>query len=954
MNPSFKLLQLARCIGAAVLLVPIVAHAQQVIPVSSTAAFQAAINSVPNGGIIELAQGSYSAPSGGFTMFDSSKGFTVRAQNGQVTLTGSGSTDIVRIGNHTAGTGRVITFSGITFENGVTATDFIGGALTLAFTEAQFLDCTFRNNKANPGTTGGGAQWIDSSVVSFQRCTWAGNQSKNYGAGFSALKSSVSIDNSRFTSNLANVPGHKSNANGGALVARASTVRISGTAFDDNHAGYVGGAIYTFGDWGTPESVPAVNLVVSNCSFTNNSAARDASVASGNPALGGAVHLEDQTTGTFTNCRFIGNSARQGGAISNYRAITTIEGCIFKGNQATGTGNAEGIGGTIIALSFDGLDASTNGGKINRRSALLNVSDSYFEGSGSDGRQGGCIFASGDLNSAYGFGGVTRDTSQPPENDRSVVNLKRVAFAGFSVHGANGTPGTGGAFMGDFVDLTLDDSMVQNCSASDYGGGVHIVQGSRATITRSTLSQNRTAGSMGAALTMFGGELNISDSNFLQNALADGRGVALTTVGDTSSGARPAVDMTGLVRNCVFSQNTGGPTIYDGDSTTGAPPYNRLQYSSNSFFTTEFPYTSDLSGERDGASMNLLTFPRLVGLVTVKAPQPNTALTAPPTLGVLMMVPAAVSQSGAAGEARPIASYLPFAWSGNTGSLDGKRATASFGSPATTEDGPHRLTVDGNDYSTVANLLLNISTRLRVLTEDKALIGGFIITGSEPKKVIIRAIGPSLSGIPGALQDPTLELFDDKGSLATNDDWKQDQDAEIRATGVAPTKDAEAAIVRTLNPGNYTAVVRGKNNSVGVGVVEVYDLSQTANAKLANISSRGFVDTGDNALIGGFIAGGTSTKVVIRALGPSLGDVGIAGSLADPTVQLINANGSTVRANDDWKSDQQAQLEAIGIQPKKDAEAALVETLPAGNYTAIVRGKRDATGIGLVEVYNVP
>ncbi|MDQ6625159.1 MAG: hypothetical protein M3Y69_03315, partial [Verrucomicrobiota bacterium] len=258
--------------------------------------------------------------------------------------------------------------------------------------------------------------------------------------------------------------------------------------------------------------------------------------------------------------------------------------------------------------------------------------------------------------------------------------------------------------------------------------------------------------------------------------------------------------------------------------------------------------------------------------------------------------------------------------------------------------------------TSVPDLLLNISTRLKVLTDDKALIGGFIITGTEPKKVIIRGIGPSLTGVPGALQDPTLELFDDKTSLATNDNWKQDQQAEIQASGVAPTKDAEAAIVRTLNPGNYTAVVRGKNNSVGIGVVEVYDLAQTAKAKLANISSRGFVDTGDNALIGGFIAGGsgggTNTKVVIRAIGPSLADAGVAGSLADPTLELKDANGSTVRGNDNWKDSQQAELEAIGIQPKKDAESALIATLPAGNYTAIVRGKGDTTGVGLVEVYN--
>ena len=250
--------------------------------------------------------------------------------------------------------------------------------------------------------------------------------------------------------------------------------------------------------------------------------------------------------------------------------------------------------------------------------------------------------------------------------------------------------------------------------------------------------------------------------------------------------------------------------------------------------------------------------------------------------------------------------------------------------------------------------LLNISTRLRVLREDRALIGGFIITGTEAKKVIIRALGPSLadSGVSGALQDPTLQLFGEKGSIAFNDNWKQDQEAAIKATGIPPSRAAEAAIVRTLAPGTYTVVVRGENDSVGVGLVEVYDLAQGAESELANISSRGFVDTGDNALIGGFIVGGNA-RVVIRALGPSLGDQGVAGALSDPTLELVDADGTTVRSNDNWKSDQQAELKAIGIEPTRDKEAALVQALPDGNYTAIVRGVNSTSGVGLVEVYNI-
>ena len=257
--------------------------------------------------------------------------------------------------------------------------------------------------------------------------------------------------------------------------------------------------------------------------------------------------------------------------------------------------------------------------------------------------------------------------------------------------------------------------------------------------------------------------------------------------------------------------------------------------------------------------------------------------------------------------------------------------------------------------------LLNISTRLNVQTGENVLIGGIIITGAEPKKVILRAIGPSLGAqsVEGALQDPMLELFDNAGEpIATNDNWKLDEQTEIEASTIPPSDDAEAAIVRILAPGNYTAVVSGKNASTGIGLIEVYDLAQSASSQIANISSRGFVEAGDNALIGGFIAGGsdggTPARVVVRALGPSLADQGVTGALADPTLELIDANGSTVRANDDWKTSQQIELEALGIQPTHDAESALIATLPSGNYTAVVRGNGDTTGVGLVEVYNVP
>ncbi len=261
--------------------------------------------------------------------------------------------------------------------------------------------------------------------------------------------------------------------------------------------------------------------------------------------------------------------------------------------------------------------------------------------------------------------------------------------------------------------------------------------------------------------------------------------------------------------------------------------------------------------------------------------------------------------------------------------------------------------------------LLNISTRMRVLTGDNVLIGGFIITGTDLKRVLIRGIGPSLNGVGTTLPDPTLELHQGSTTVAINDNWKTrpdgtSQEADIEATTIPPTNDLESAILVMLGPGAYTTILAGNNGGAGAGLVEVYDLGQGANSQLANISTRGFVETGDNVMIGGFIAGGGSgsgtARVMVRALGPSLP---VIGALADPTVELRDGNGMLVASDDNWKtrpdgSSQQAEIEATGLAPTNDLESALVQSLASGNYTAIVRGKNNTTGVGLVEFYNLP
>ena len=240
-------------------------------------------------------------------------------------------------------------------------------------------------------------------------------------------------------------------------------------------------------------------------------------------------------------------------------------------------------------------------------------------------------------------------------------------------------------------------------------------------------------------------------------------------------------------------------------------------------------------------------------------------------------------------------------------------------------------------------------------TGDNVLIGGFIITGTQPKKVIIRAIGPSLSSFfSGALADPVLELRNFSGSLiASNDNWRSDQEAEIIATTIPPSNDLESAIVATLpaNSSAYTAIVRGVNNETGIGLVEAYDLDQSADSKLANISTRGFVQTGDDVLIGGLIVlGENPLSVIVRAIGPSLP---LPGALGDPTLELHDGNGVLIASNDNWRTDQEAEIIATGIPPSHDLESAIVRDLTPGNYTAIVRGVNNTTGIALVEAYGL-
>lgn len=932
---------------------------------------QVALDTVPDGGIVELAAGAYSAPpTEGFTIYPDlsggSRSFTVRAALGAtVVLTGNNNSRIL-----TFTTPKPVAFERLIFANGVSTEQYHGGAISVSHVQASFVSCTFDKNAGNAPTTGGGAVWIDTSTVSFQGCTFTDNTSLNYAGGISALLSRVFISDSRFTNNRTNLPGQSDFNAGGAIHANGGTMKISRCRFDDNQAGYVGGAIYVIGLW----QDGVMDLLVTDSEFTNNVAALGPTGTKPDPTTGGAAFLEASTTALFVNCRFTNNSAQQGGAISSYQTITEVKNCVFTNNRAVGSGFSESLGGAIIALSSDNPDPSQGVNQPNRRPSQLTVTDSLIQGAGASSpsaRQGGGIFISGDLNFAYGLGGAP--IKGTVDSNRAVAYLTRVVFSNLATVGPDSNGGSGGALTADFATIHMRDCIVMNCSTSHFGGGFELVRRSVGDIANTTFSHN-TAGSLGGAITMFGGELNVNGCNFLENGVttANAQGTVLVTAPDPGGGGLPPVDMVGTISNCLVQNNTGKTTILDGDSSTA--PFNRLQYNGNRIF----PDGSDVfhndfgGGSVNVQQLNAMLVRRNDNTVTDTAPlNDNIALTSAQSAGAILMVPPTILQNGAQGETVPLSSFIAHAASGGTAFLDGAAQNSNTSVVPTTTDGRHTLKLGSLTLSTAppAGAALNISTRLPVGSGQNVLIGGFIIQGPVSKRVMIRAIGPSLSpAVPNPLLDPTLELHNGAGALiGSNNDWRvtqlggvitNDQAIEILATSIAPPSDAESAIIAILAPGAYTAVVGGANNSTGIAVVEIYDLDAAQDSTLANISTRGFIQTGDSVMIGGFIylGGVGTTNVVVRGIGPSLIPLGINNALTDPVLELFNANGTSVALNDNWQQSPQASaIQAAGLAPSNTAESALLLTgLARGSYTAVLRGQNGGVGVGVIEAYVFP
>jgi len=295
-------------------------------------------------------------------------------------------------------------------------------------------------------------------------------------------------------------------------------------------------------------------------------------------------------------------------------------------------------------------------------------------------------------------------------------------------------------------------------------------------------------------------------------------------------------------------------------------------------------------------------------------------------------------------------------------SIDDRLYTINKTSGAAT---PVSQTVLDFDFSSMSGLTFapgaasigNMSSRVAVGSGDNVAIAGFIVRGAPVKKVLLRGIGPSLTMVPGNLPDPVLELFNGQGvSIVRNDNWRDSLQANaIAATGLAPMNDKESAILQMLGDGNYTAVLSGAGGATGIGLAEIYDLELGSGSKLANLSTRGFVQTGDKILIGGVIVSGSAAQhVVVRAIGPDLSNFKVPTPLQNPFLQILDANGNQAGVNDNYRdAGQTTELAQVGLTPGDDRDAAIIIDLSPGNYTALVTGVSNSTGNALVEVYNL-
>ncbi len=681
---------------------------------SGFATLQAALNAVQDGDVIELADGTYSSPAGGFLIGNKGKSYTIRAATGATaTLDGGGTRQILRFQNVSVATGGSVVFEGLTFANGFSQSEGLAGGVTIYQGRATFVDCHFRDNSAMVNTTvGGGVYVADHSEVYFFNCLWTDNISRLGGAGLGIRgDSTVFIHGSQFLRNRTNPPNHALSAGGGGINAGNSVLRVANTLFQDNESGAFGAGLYAIGNWLEPFTVPRMDVIVSNSTFIDNRAQRDGSVSASFPTEGGGINVEDQTWLRVYHSRFLTNSAMIGGGVNNYRARVEIRDSLFQGNQAVDTNPGSGFGGAISNTSNDVP------GDPNRPNAEVTVERSFiqgrFGGVTTAAQTGACFFVAGDSLRIDGNSNVP-DQGTVAENRAQAV-IRDTVFYDCDVFAP--TPpfsGNGGAIGMSVADLTLEDSLILDSDAlggsgGGSGGGLSALFHSVARVNRTTFAGN-TAEKFGGAIFTQGAELLMSDSELYGNQVAGGFsedvfssfGAALFTSVDDSRNL-PA---TGLVENSIFSANEGLP-VFDDDRMAG--PINGVLYNGNTLFSSGYGgdvFRNSLGGPLNASELNGLVVTRNGGVGnTDKSPSNNNSTPGnEPVLGEILAAPPAILQEHAAGDApAPGTSWLAYAWAGGGATLDGGSVSGGTGTTLA-GSGIHTLSVDGDTVTRTATL----------------------------------------------------------------------------------------------------------------------------------------------------------------------------------------------------------------------------------------------------------
>ena len=719
-----------------------------VIQVSSSSALQSAIESVADGGIIELTPGTYVAPVNGFQIVDPDKTFTIRAISPRTAiLDGVGNRSILRYLVNNPGERGWVHFEGLDFENGRSTSQVEAGGVTVDNGGATFTDCEFENNASNPGTgiggVGGGTAVILGSVAYFFDCVWRDNTSSSQApAMYVGDDSTAFVHAGLFIGNRSNQANHRIHALGGGLLVFNSRVTITNTRFEHNEAGFAGGALYVVGNYNDSDPLPQAYVTVANCTFVDNMALNHPTVTPPSPTEGGAVHVENQATIVIHNSRFFTNTAHLGGAVSLYRATGEIHGSVFRGNQATGRPGFRGFGGAIKASSLD----TPADGSTNRPPASLVLTDSIIQGSwgGVDEvtQLGGGVHVGGDTNRQYGENGVSR--MQGLTANRMPVTITDVVFTDLQVDEmiADQTS-SGGAIYGELVDLDMSGCLIVNSEATGTwgrGGAAGFLSQSRLDISDTTFAGN-SADREGGAIYVIGSEVDVDGCTFIANEVSPGvaeeepysRGAAIFS----SVQQGKSLSVTGAVANSVFVDHVGLP-IYDDDRTLadGGGIINDLRYNGNQFYNTTFAqkmYKESIVQHwaMTTAELNTLVVDRDASTVgncnpgtppecTKKSQVANFTLGSEPTTGTLVAVPPTIIDEVAKGDAATATeSFLGYAWSGSSATLNGQGLGSRTGIVEDADIGTHTLRVDGQN---AVDQILNGAEPFATLTAIPATI----------------------------------------------------------------------------------------------------------------------------------------------------------------------------------------------------------------------------------------